>query len=188
MWELGILPGTQQGLNKEGWQLFFCFRFYVFWTQVFNSCIRYAKISSYGMTCLFSFYLFTFGCIGFYLWHVGSLLGRKAFSLVVAHRLSWALQLWHVGLVAPQHVGSQYADQRSNPRPLHWKADHWITREVPQQLLFHPTSLLLLLLLPPLLILPTTAMRALSMTEGQSRCCGRMNRDSSHKEGGCDQT
>ena len=31
--------------------------------------------------------------------------------------------LQHTGLVAPQHVGSQFPDQGSNPCPLHWKAD-----------------------------------------------------------------
>ena len=79
--------------------------------------------------------------------------GMSVFSsLVVAHRLqgAWALQLWHAGsrahglcslqhtgsslgaralqlwytgLVAPQHVRSQFPDQGSNPRPLHCKAD-----------------------------------------------------------------
>ena len=43
------------------------------------------------------------------------------------HRLSsWgtrAQQLWHVGLVAPQRVGSQFSHQGLNPCPLHWKAD-----------------------------------------------------------------
>ena len=33
------------------------------------------------------------------------------------------LQLWHVGLVAPPHVGSQFPNQGSNPCPLHQKAD-----------------------------------------------------------------
>ena len=73
-------------------------------------------------------------------------------SLVVACRLGgWALELWRVGsrvrglcslwhsgtlveahglsscgtwtLVAPQHVGSQFPDQESNPCPLYCKAD-----------------------------------------------------------------
>ena len=45
-----------------------------------------------------------------------------------------AQQLWRVGLVALQHVGSQFPDQGSNPRPLHWKVDSysWTTREVQQ--------------------------------------------------------
>ena len=74
------------------------------------------------------------------LWHVG-------FSLQLWHGLSscdvLALQLWHMGsrarglcscgsraqqlrrrgLVALQHVGSQFPDQGSNPNPLHWKVD-----------------------------------------------------------------
>ena len=53
------------------------------------------------------------------LWHVGFL------SPVVAHVLqsAWAQQLWHVGLVALWHVGSQFPNQGSNPCPLHWKVD-----------------------------------------------------------------
>ena len=52
-------------------------------------------------------------------------LWRAGFSLVVAHGLqsAWAQQLWHAGLVALWHVGSQFPDQGSNPHPLHWKAD-----------------------------------------------------------------
>ena len=30
------------------------------------------------------------------------------------------LQLWHVGLVAPRHVGSQFPIQGLNLHPLHW--------------------------------------------------------------------
>ena len=33
------------------------------------------------------------------------------------------LWLQHAGLAAPQHVGSQFPNQRLNLRPLHWKAD-----------------------------------------------------------------
>ena len=29
--------------------------------------------------------------------------------------------LWHTVLVAPQHVGSYFPNQGSNPHPLHWK-------------------------------------------------------------------
>ena len=36
---------------------------------------------------------------------------------------TWALQLWHVGSVAPWHVGSQFPDQGLNSCPLHWQAD-----------------------------------------------------------------
>ena len=35
----------------------------------------------------------------------------------------WLLYLQHSGLVVPQHVGSQFPDQRLNLRPLHWKVD-----------------------------------------------------------------
>ena len=40
----------------------------------------------------------------------------EAFSTCV-----WALE--HVGLVALQHVGWYFPNQRLNPPPLHWKAD-----------------------------------------------------------------
>ena len=44
-----------------------------------------------------------------------------------------SLQLWHVGLVALQHVGSQFCNLGSNPGPLHRKVDSspLDTREVP---------------------------------------------------------
>ena len=47
-------------------------------------------------------------------------------------RAQW---LWLAGLVAPQHVGSQFLDQRLNTRPLHWPAgslplDHQVSPRV----------------------------------------------------------
>ena len=50
--------------------------------------------------------------------HVGSVVVVRGLQL---RRTSQ--QLWHVGLVAPQHVGSQFPDQGSNPCPLHCKED-----------------------------------------------------------------
>ena len=48
-------------------------------------------------------------------------------SVAVARGLSscgaQAQQLRHAGLVAPQHVGSQFPYQGSNPHPLHWEVD-----------------------------------------------------------------
>ena len=35
----------------------------------------------------------------------------------------FSLQLWRTGLAVPRHVGSQFPDQGSNPRPRHWKVD-----------------------------------------------------------------
>ena len=32
-------------------------------------------------------------------------------------------ELKHTGLVAPRHAGSEFLDQGSNPRPLHWQVD-----------------------------------------------------------------
>ena len=29
--------------------------------------------------------------------------------------------LWHMVFIAPQHVGSYFPNQGSNPHPLHWK-------------------------------------------------------------------
>ena len=47
--------------------------------------------------------------------------------VTVAHRLlccgTQTQQLWCAGLVAPQHVGSNFTTQESNLHPLHWKAD-----------------------------------------------------------------
>ena len=68
------------------------------------------------------------------LWHAGFLSlvvvcgFQSAWALqFAAHRLSSSgartQQLWRVGLVAPQHVGSQFPDKGLNPHPLHWKAD-----------------------------------------------------------------
>ena len=45
------------------------------------------------------FFFFFFGCVGSYLWHVGSLLQHMG-SFVVAHGL---LSLWHTGSVAAVH-------------------------------------------------------------------------------------
>ena len=45
------------------------------------------------------------------LWHTGSLVEARA------------QKLWHTGLVSLRHVGSQFPDQGSNPRPLNCKAD-----------------------------------------------------------------
>ena len=46
---------------------------------------------------------------------------------ILVHGLSscgaQAQQLWHEGLVAPQHVVSQFTDQDSNPCPLHCKVE-----------------------------------------------------------------
>ena len=51
--------------------------------------------------------------------HVGSVVcGTQALQLRRA-----AQQLWHMGLVAPWHVGSQFPDQGLNLRPLHCKVD-----------------------------------------------------------------
>ena len=87
---------------------------------------------------------FIFGCVRFQLRHGGSSLQHVGFSLVVAHGLSscrarapermgsvvvacglsrcgpCVQQLRHAGLVAPQHVGSQFPDQGLNLCPLHW--------------------------------------------------------------------
>ena len=41
-------------------------------------------------------------------------------SLVVIPGLQY---LWHIGLVALQHVGSLFPEQGSNPHPLHCRAD-----------------------------------------------------------------
>ena len=57
--------------------------------------VIYNSLSGNSQICFF--YLFIFGCTWF--------------------------QLWHVGLVAPQHVGSQFPDQGLNLHSLHWKAD-----------------------------------------------------------------
>ena len=51
----------------------------------------------------FSFILYFLGCTGSSLWHVVA----YGLSLVVACRL---LLLWHTGLGAPWHVGSQFPD------------------------------------------------------------------------------
>ena len=83
--------------------------------------------------------------VGSFIGHEGSSLWCMGFSLIVVRGLQRAQghQLQHtgslvvacglqsvcayqfrrVGLVTPWHVGSQFPDQRSNPRPLHCKMD-----------------------------------------------------------------
>ena len=81
---------------------------------------------------LFFCYIFSFGCIRSQLWHKGTLLYHMGYffteqTLQLQHVSFcgcslWALQ-WHGGLVALQHVGSQFPNQGSNQCPLHYKAD-----------------------------------------------------------------
>ena len=40
--------------------------------------------------------------------------------LIAVHRQK---RLWHAGLTALRHVGSQFPNQRSNPCHLQWKKD-----------------------------------------------------------------
>ena len=67
-------------------------------------------------------------------------------SVVVAHRLgscsSWALEgghqyLWHIGFVAPWHVGSSLIrDRTCNHCIGNWVLNHWTTREIPSAAIF----------------------------------------------------
>ena len=75
------------------------------------------------------FYLF--GCIESSLQHVESSLVHVG-SFIAVHGLTscgtGALEregsvVKHMGFLAPCRVESQFSDQGSNPRPLHWKAD-----------------------------------------------------------------
>ena len=120
------------------------------WTSYVNTCkLLFLKMAYFIMDiflCNFFLNLF-FGCVGSQLQHAGSFVvayglfiaalgllsscGVQVFSLQFwrvgsrVHGLhgTWTQQFWRVGLVAPRHVGSQFPDQGSNPRPLHWKAD-----------------------------------------------------------------
>ena len=59
-------------------------------------------------------------------------------SSVAVHGLpscsAWSLQVWCMGSVAPQHVGSQFPNQGSNlcPHIARQILNHWITRELPK--------------------------------------------------------
>ena len=74
-----------------------------------------------GKKCIFFF----FGCAGSLLWCVGLSCYRAQTlehmgSEIEAHGL---LELWRVGTVAAQHVGSWFPDQGSNLSLQHWKVD-----------------------------------------------------------------
>ena len=59
-------------------------------------------------------------------------LGLSCSAQAFYHTMRGLLQ-WLMGLAAPQHVGSQFPDQRLNLRPSigRWILNHWTTREGP---------------------------------------------------------
>ena len=97
--------------------------------------LTYTKIYAF-----LKIHIYLFGFVGSDLQHAGSPSCHVG-SFVAAHQFSWcgcgfsshgtqapecvgftssspwALQLWHIGSVAPQHVRSQFSDQGSNSQP-----------------------------------------------------------------------
>ena len=81
--------------------------------------------------CVFFNFIYSSDCRGSQPWRVRSLVAAADLSCGVGdlslqpHGLSscsmWNQQLWCMGLVAPQHMGSQFPNWGLNPHPLHWK-------------------------------------------------------------------
>ena len=69
--------------------------------------------------------VYFFVLVFIYFWlHWVLVVARGVF--IAAHGLLSSCGVWtpeHMGLAALWHVGSQFPNQGSNPRPLHWKAD-----------------------------------------------------------------
>lgn len=56
--------------------------------------------------------------MGFFLWLHWVSIVMHGLSLV---EVRWLLLSWYTGLVALQHIESEFPNQGSNQRPLHWK-------------------------------------------------------------------